>query len=163
MTRDRGITVAKGQRRGRRISMLAAELDRHLESERTCRVATVSPDGRPHNTPLWFAWDGRALWLTSIVKSQRWIDLERDPRVIVIVDGGRGYMELWGVEQIGSEERVGEIPRTGEPNPDLEPAERLFAQKYLNGDGMMHDTWHSWLRLIPEKIVSWNFTKLADF
>jgi hypothetical protein len=28
----------------------------------------------PHLTPLWYLWDGTALWLTSIVASQRWTD-----------------------------------------------------------------------------------------
>src|SRR5579875_4224432 len=109
------------QRRGRKIAMSPEELDAFLASERTCRVATVSSDGSPHVTPLWFAWDGSALWLTSIVKSQRWTDLQRDGRVSVIVDAGHDYMELRGVEIRGMARPVGEVPRTGEPVPELEP------------------------------------------
>ena len=52
----------KPQKRSRKIAMSDAERDEFLASERTCRVATISPDG-PHNTPLWFAWDGSSLWL----------------------------------------------------------------------------------------------------
>ena len=48
--------------------MSADERDEFLAAERTCRVATISPDG-PHATPLWFVWDGTALWLYSIVAS----------------------------------------------------------------------------------------------
>ena len=33
----------------------------------------------PHLTALWFIWDGSVLWLNSIVKSQRWTDIVRDP------------------------------------------------------------------------------------
>ena len=51
-----------GQRRGLRIAMTPHEVDTFLESERTCRVATVSPEG-PHNTPLWFVWHEGCLWL----------------------------------------------------------------------------------------------------
>ena len=111
--------MAKEQRRGRKIAMAPEELDTFLEGERTCRVATVGADGRPHNTPLWYVWDGTALWLTSIVKSQRWADIERDPRVSVIVDGGTDYMELCGAELIGTVERVGEAPRSGEAAPPI--------------------------------------------
>ena len=154
--------MAKEQRRGRKIAMAPEELDTFLEGERTCRVATVGADGRPHNTPLWYVWDGTALWLTSIVKSQRWADIERDPRVSVIVDGGTDYMELCGAELIGSVERVGEAPRIGEANKTLETPERLFATKYMGRDTMVHDKRHAWLRLVPEKIVSWDFKKLAN-
>jgi len=43
------------QRRGRKIAMDKAELDAFLAGERTCRLATSSPQG-PHLTALWFAW-----------------------------------------------------------------------------------------------------------
>lgn len=56
------------------------ELDAILGAERMCRVATLGPDGSPHNSPLWFVWDGRSLWLNSIVGSQRWANIERDSR-----------------------------------------------------------------------------------
>ena len=78
----------KEQRRGGKIAMAVEERDAFLASERTCRVATVGGDGAPHVTPLWFVWDGSALWLTSIVRSQRWTDLQREPRISVVVDAG---------------------------------------------------------------------------
>src|SRR4051794_16398952 len=120
----------RDQRRGAKIAMSADELDAFLEAARTCRVATVGHDGAPHVTPLWFAWDRSALWLTSIVKSQRWTDLQRDNRVSVVVDAGDDFMELRGVELRGVAEPVGEVPRTGEPCPDLDLPERLYADKY---------------------------------
>src|ERR1700727_1133617 len=52
------------QRRGRKIAMDKAELDAFLAGERTCRLATSSPQG-PHLTALWFAWDGAAVWIYS--------------------------------------------------------------------------------------------------
>jgi hypothetical protein len=152
--------TAREQRRGRKIAMTQEELDAFLATERTCRVATSSPQG-PHNTPLWFVWDGTALWLTSLVKSQRWTDLERDPRVAVLVDAGEEYGELRGAELRGNVEPVGEIPRTGEANPDLDPPELLMARKYYGTDTAYHDGRHAWLKLVPEKVTSWDFRKLA--
>jgi hypothetical protein len=151
--------MAKEQRRGRKIAMDKAELDAFLAGERTCRVATASPQG-PHLTALWYVWDGTALWLTSIVGSQRWTDLERDPRVAVLVDTGEGYAELRGAELRGTVEFVGEVPRTGTPDPRLDEPERLFARKYAGSDTMHHDGRHAWLRLVPDKITSWDFRKL---
>lgn len=140
--------------------MSADELDEFLSQERVCRVATVSHDG-PHVSPLWFVWDGTALWLYSILKSQRLSDLRRDPRVSVIVDGGHDYRELRGAELIGRAALVGESPRVGDPCPELAEPERLFATKYAGGE-LVLDGRHAWLRLTPDKVVSWDFRKLPD-
>jgi nitroimidazol reductase NimA-like FMN-containing flavoprotein (pyridoxamine 5'-phosphate oxidase superfamily) len=105
--------------------MSPEEVDTFLAEQRTCRVATVGGDGAPHVTPLWFVWDGVALWLTSVVRSQRWTDLQRDGRIAVVVDAGDDFMELRGVELRGTAEQVGEVPRTGEPVAELDSAERL--------------------------------------
>ena len=98
------------QRRSLKIAMTTEERDGFLTEARTCRVATVGADGAPHVTPMWFAWDGTALWLTSIIRSQRWADVQRDPRIGVVVDAGSDYMELRGVEISGTATQVGEVP-----------------------------------------------------
>jgi acyl-CoA thioesterase-2 len=150
--------MTEEQRRGRKIAMDKAELDAFLVGARTCRVATSSAQG-PHLTPLWYVWDGAAVWLTSLVSSQRWTDLLRDPRVAILVDAGEDYTELRGAELRGTAEVIGEVPRTEAPDPRLDEPECLFACKY--GDGQMrHDGRHAWLRVVPDKISSWDFRKL---
>ena len=149
------------QRRGRKIAMTDDERDAFLAAERTCRVATIGPDG-PHATPLWFGWDGTHFWLYSIVKSQRWSDLIHDPRIGITVDSGVDYLELRGVEITGTVEVVGDIPRTGEPDDALTAIEKQFGEKYMGGGDMFHDGRHGWLRVVPTKIVSWDFAKLAN-
>ena len=149
------------QRHGRKIMMTPDERDAFLAGQRTCRVATVSAEGRPHATPLWFAWDGAALWLYSITRSRRWAELAADPRIAVVVDAGEEYGDLCGVELTGEVERVGEAPRTGLPNPALDLPERLFAAKYGFGPAMVHDGRHAWLRLSPHTLTSWDFRKLG--
>jgi hypothetical protein len=154
------MTELRPQKRGRKIAMTDAERDEFLAAERTCRVATIGPDG-PHATPLWFGWDGTYLWLYSLVKSRRWSDLMGDPRIGVTVDAGEDYAELRGVEITGTVEVVGELPRTGEPNDDLVAIEQQFATKYMGGNTMFQDGRHGWLRVTPNKIVSWDFRKLG--
>ena len=96
------------------------ERDAYLREQRTCRVATVGPHGRPHVSALWFVWDGSALWLNSLTNSQRWANLLRAPAVSVLVDSGHDFLELAGVELIGDVEVVGDVPRTDAPHPELE-------------------------------------------
>ena len=140
--------------------MTPEELEQFLADERVCRVATIGTDG-PHATPLWFGWLDGYLWLYSIVRSQRWTDLQNDPRIGVTIDTGVDYFELRGVEITGSVEIVGEVPRLGEPNDELAGIEKLFARKYMGGEEVFHDERHAWLRVKPTKIASWDFRKLA--
>ena len=155
------MTEPTRQRRGRAIAMTDPDIDEFLTTERTCRVATAGQDGRPHVAPLWFVWDGTSLWLNSVVRSQRWTDLERDGRVAVLVDAGEEYFELRGAELRGTAEFVGAVPWTGAPDPDLAEPEKLMARKYHGGDSMTNpDGRHAWLRLVPDKITSWDFRKL---
>ena len=146
------------QRRGRALAMTPTELNEFLTAERTCRIATLSLDG-PHVAALWFLWDGATLWLNSLVRSQRWVDVRRDPRVAVAVDAGEEFGELRGVEIKGAAEPVGEIPRRGTSDPQLAGVERLFAGKYIGSETMPHDGRHGWLRVTPSKIISWDFRK----
>jgi hypothetical protein len=148
------------QRRGRRIAMSDGEVDHFLGEQRTCRVATISASG-PHVAPMWFFWDGSALWLNSVVTSQRWTDLQRDPRVAIVIDDGHDFGELRGVEIKGEALRVGEAPRTGTPDPVLEVPELGFHRKYRDPSRPIpYDGKHAWLRVIPRKITSWDFRKI---
>lgn len=149
------------QRRGRRIAMSETERDAFLAGQRTCRVATVGPDG-PHVTPLWFVWQDGLLWLYSITRSRRWAQLRADRRIGVVVDAGDDYDRLRGVEITGTAQPVGEVPRTGAEDPALTEVEAAFATKYLGSDRMVHDGRHAWLRVRPAMITSWDFRKLAS-
>src|SRR6516164_5758351 len=128
--------VMRQQRRGRVIAMNAEELTSFLGEQRTCRFATAGPDG-PHVAPVWFVWDGQALWVYSLTRSQRWANVSRDPRVAVVVDDGHHYHELRGAEIEGQ-----------------------MAAKYFDPPEMIHDGRHAWLRITPLKMVSWDFRKL---
>jgi PPOX class probable F420-dependent enzyme len=169
--------MQRQQRRGRVIAMSAGELSSFLGEQRTCRLATTGPDG-PHVAPVWFVWDGQAIWVYSLTRSQRWANLARDPRAAVVVDDGHHYHELRGAEIEGEAAVIGPVPRTGhEDVPELAEPERLMAAKYFGqaspaadadadaaaaGEPVMtHDGRHAWLRITPRKIVTWDFRKLA--
>jgi hypothetical protein len=139
--------------------MTADERDALLHDERTCRVATIQEPG-PHLTALWFGWDGHALWLNFVVRSQRWTDLERDGRVSILIDSGDEFSELRGVEIQGVAKAVGEVLRAGEPNQDLVRPEMLFGEKYAGGY-FVHYGRHAWPKVRPTKMVSWDFRKVS--
>jgi len=150
----------KPQRGARGIAMTPDERDAFLREQLVCRLGTASSDGRPHVSPLWYVWDGEAMWFYSLVRSQRWTDLQRNPRCSAVVDAGEGeYLELRGVEFGGTVSVLGEVPRVGEPVPDLAPVEADYVRRY-RASGMGWDGRHAWLRLHPEREYSWDFRKL---
>ena len=151
----------RAQRRGRAIAMTGDEVDAFLAEERTCRVATVGKDGVPHVAPLWFVWDGAHVWLYSLVRSRRWADISREPRMSLVVDAGVEFGELRGIEISGTAHVVGEVPRGRDPDPTLEQVERLFAAKYSPSGEFPVDGRHAWLRVDVDKLVSWDFRKIA--
>jgi hypothetical protein len=151
----------RAQRRGRAIAMTGDEVDAFLAEERTCRVATVGTDGAPHVAPLWFVWDGAHVWLYSLVRSRRWADISREPRISLVVDAGVEFGELRGIEISGTAHAVGEVPRGRDPDPALDQVERIFAAKYLPAGEFVADGRHAWLRVEADKLVSWDFRKIT--
>ena len=65
-------------------------------------VATIGPTGHPHVVAMWFAIvDGTpAFW--TFMKSQKVVNLRRDPRITALVESGEAYAELRGVELLGT-------------------------------------------------------------
>lgn len=80
-----------------KIQMRPAEVERFLAGERTVSVATLGADGWPHVTALWYVIRGAEPWIFTYGKSQKMLNLERDPRATLLLEGGRSYDELRGV------------------------------------------------------------------
>jgi hypothetical protein len=49
------------------------------------------------------------------------------------------------------------------PDARLAEPERLYARKYGGTDVMYHTGHHACLRLVPDKIASWDFRKKSSF
>jgi PPOX class probable F420-dependent enzyme len=81
--------------------MSPAEVDAFLGETHTMVVATIGPDGRPHVVAMWYGFlDGApAFW--TYARSQKVVNLRRDPRITCLVEEGTDYAELRGVELVG--------------------------------------------------------------
>lgn len=144
--------------------MTADEARAFLEAERTITVATINADGTPHLTAMWFGVnpDGEIEFWTY-AKSQKVVNLERDPRITVMAEAGTTYDELRGVsvagraEIVADRERViafgmGVNDRYWGPSPDPEAlrtaVEAIGAKRVLV---VVH----------PETVTSWDHRKLG--
>jgi PPOX class probable F420-dependent enzyme len=78
------------------------------EDARVARLATIRPDGSPRVVPICFAIEGDTLYTAVDEKRKRTRqlarldDIERDPRVEVLVDGyDDDWTQLWWVRLRG--------------------------------------------------------------
>jgi hypothetical protein len=78
--------------------MTDAEVLAFLDEERVVTCATFGPRGFPHLMPLWYVVRDGRIWAWTFGKSQKTVNLERDPRATLQVEAGRDqYPELRGV------------------------------------------------------------------
>jgi len=85
------------------ITMTSDEVAAFLaEGRKVLQVATLGMDGSPHLAPMWYVVaDGKVVF-RSFTKSQKIVNLDRDPRLSVLVESGETYAELQGVMIKGS-------------------------------------------------------------
>ncbi len=84
------------------ITMTDDEVTAYLEEQKVLNVATIGPSGHPHVVAMWFVvLDGRpAFW--TFGKSQKVMNIRRDPKITGLVESGESYNELRGVELVGA-------------------------------------------------------------
>jgi PPOX class probable F420-dependent enzyme len=79
------------------ITMSDTEILEFLHDARVLQVATIGGDGTPHLAPMWFVVEDGKIVFRSFSKSQKIVNLRRDPRLTVLVESGDAYEELRGV------------------------------------------------------------------
>ena len=73
------------------------EIDEFLAGVRSATMATVGPDGQPHLVAMWFAIIDGDICFETKAKSQKAVNLRRDPRISLLVEDGATYEDLRGV------------------------------------------------------------------
>lgn len=78
------------------ISITGNELSDFLASVHTLQVATIDGNGYPHLAPMWFVVRDGKIVFRSFTKSQKIVNLARNPKLTVLLETGEGYSELRG-------------------------------------------------------------------
>ncbi len=143
------------------ISMTDEEIQAFLQKERTLQVATIDHDGYPHLIAMWYVLVDNQLTFWTYAKSQKAINLRRDPRLTCLVEAGKRYEKLRGVQVKGQAIIY----------DDLETVQRIGAliwERYtgpLNEDTRAMVTAQAAKRVVimvkPIEIVSWDHRKLG--
>src|SRR5687768_9935988 len=91
------------------IRMSDEEVDEFLHGRRSMSVATLMADGRPHVVAMWYGFHEGKPAFETFAKSQKVLNLRRDPRITCLVEDGDVYEELRGVELVGSARVVDDV------------------------------------------------------
>ncbi len=141
--------------------MTDAEVDEFLRGRHTMNVATIGPGDRIHLVAMWYGFLEGAPAFWTFGKSQKILNLRRDPRITALVETGEQYEELRGVELVGTgtivedHERLMAIGRsvleryTGPYSDEMAPVLEATGAKRLG------------VKIEVESIVSWDHRKLG--
>ena len=110
-------------------------------------IATLLPDGRPHLSVVWVERDGDDLLVSTIKGRRKYLNMERDPRVTVLVypkDNPYTYVEVRGTVTMVEEGGRELIDRLNEAYTGT--------GRYPGDDGT--DNVRVVCRITPEKVVT---------
>ncbi len=143
------------------IVMSETEITEFLERSRIMTLASLGKNGTPHLTAMWYGLVDGEIWFETKGKSQKAVNLRRDPRVTVLVEAGDTYDQLRGVSIEGRAEIV-EDPEalfkvgvsvweryTGPYTEELRPMVEAMLNKRVA------------IRVVPERVRSWDHRKLG--
>ena len=94
------VTSRMASRRSQ-ITMSDAEVPAYLAEQKVLNVATIGPTGHPHVVAMWYEFVDGTLVFWTFAKSQKIVNLRRDPKMTGLVESGEAYNELRGVELVG--------------------------------------------------------------
>jgi PPOX class probable F420-dependent enzyme len=147
--------------------MTDAEREKFMAEAQTIIITSIGPGGYPHPMPMWFGVeDDGSVVMTTFTKSQKIKNIERDPRVSLLVESGTVYAELRGVVIYGKAELVREqeqildiLAKVGAKNaggagntPDPGALRKALLGTVPKRTG---------IRIRREKVVSWDHRKLG--
>jgi PPOX class probable F420-dependent enzyme len=84
------------------VVMADDEVWEFLRQQRSSTVATYGPQGRIHLVGMWYAVIDGQVWIESKARSQKVVNLRRDPRMSFLVEAGHTYDQLRGVSLEGT-------------------------------------------------------------
>ena len=145
--------------RRRQIQLSPEEQAAFFREQRKAALATLDRDGFPHVVAMnYFAKDG-AFYMTSYAKAQKVVNIRRNPKAALMIEAGDAYAELRGVM----------VRRHCEIIEGTEAVRAIFAamaeargaapsRPSGSGDSAPKRVV---LKVIPEKITSWDHSKLG--
>lgn len=85
----------------RRIAMTPAEVETFVTEQRKLTMCTVRSDGTIHAVTMYYGLLDGAIAVSTKAKAQKTVNLRRDPRMTCLIQTGRRYEDLRGIQLVG--------------------------------------------------------------
>jgi general stress protein 26 len=137
------------------------EVRDYLDGRHTMNVASFNHDGTIHLVAMWYGFLGKRPAFWTYGRSQKILNLERNPQVTCLIETGDVYEELRGVEMVGRAELI--TNRTQLMDIGRSVFQRYIGtwseemQPYLDKTGAKRIG----VAIEVERIVSWDHSKLG--
>lgn len=151
------------------IKMTDAELADFLAKERKVQIASLDKDGAPHLVTMFYTlWEGKIAF-TTYKRSQKVLNLQRNPVMTCLVETGTDYNELRGASLTGHA-RITDDPDVlhpigmvvGHQIIGLEPPADPSQADPAIVEGILHMMRKRVAVILePTKVTSWDHAKLG--
>jgi len=137
--------------------MNAAQIRALLDAPRHAIAAVLRPDGTPQLSPIWFLYEDERLYFSTLLRSAKCRQLQRDSRIALCIDAG--HPDARAVSITGTAELI-----TAE-SPERADLEWRILRRYHESDEDAH-RWESSIEaegpnalvvVSPERIVGWDY------
>jgi PPOX class probable F420-dependent enzyme len=145
------------------IRMTDEEVTSFLEQGRTATIATIGPGGFPHLVAMWYGLVDEKVRFETKAKSQKVVNLRRDPRITCSVEAGETYDQLRGVAIEGTVTIIEDTSADGYWAAAVSVFERYqgayteemrpFVEQMMNKRVV--------IRIDPVRVRSWDHRKLG--
>jgi PPOX class probable F420-dependent enzyme len=132
-----------------------------VEECKSLQVATLDKDGAPHLTTVWFAVHEGAWLFETYGKSQKVVNLRRDPRVAILCEQGQSYDQLRGVSIQGRAEIVDDERLLPLMTVIVDRNHRGMDAEHVRLIAMQMAEKRVVVAVTPDKVISWDHRKLA--
>ena len=143
------------------IQLTPAERQQFLATATTIILSTIDLHGYPHAVAMWYIMDGDECLMTTYGKSQKAVNISRNPKVSLLVESGVTYDTLRGVL----------IRGTARIDPDTETCVDVLSKVHTKMHGSQPAGLKEALReqarkrvvirVAPVRVSSWDHAKLG--
>ena len=144
------------------IRMTDEEMRLFIEEQKSLQVSCVGSDGWPHLTTLWFAVVDERIVFETYTRSQKILNLQRNPHITILLEDGIVYEKLRGVMIKGKavleskpenvEKYAKAVMIRNQPEIGEEILSEAAKQMSLKRTAVIVE---------PHEIISWDHTKLG--
>ena len=145
------------------VTMSDGEIEQFLTDNMKVQIATIGPDGTPHLTTLFYVLEDGMVAFWTYGRSQKVVNLRRDPRITCLIEDGEDYFELRGVTIQGKARLVEEYDDIRALGARV--AKRMAGDVDLGdfGDEIVEQQARKRVGIVvePIKVASWDHHKMA--